>query len=141
MKEFVKLKPLAQLKPLEQIKRLGETDCGRVNHQKIVANGIEFDSKGEHDRYIELKLLEQAGQISNLECHPSYEVLPKQETPEGKQNFRPVVYTPDFRYRDKEGKEVVEEVKSEYTRYEKDYVIRRKLLFYTQGIYVEEVIK
>ena len=135
MKEFVKLKTMPQLK------RMGEVAGGKVQHQKIVANGIEFDSKAEHDRYIELKLMERAGQIRDLECHPSYEVLPKQETPPGKQNFRPVVYTPDFRYKTKDGREVVEEVKSEYTRHEKDYVIRRKLLFYTQGIYVEEVIK
>lgn len=135
------MKEYAKFKALPQLKRMGETSCGKVQHQKIVANGIEFDSKAEHDRYLELKLMERAGVISDLECHPRYEVLPKQETPSGKQNFRPVVYTPDFRYKDKNGKQIVEEVKSEYTRHEKDYIIRRKLLFFTQGIYVEEVIR
>lgn len=134
-KDFIRLKPLAQMPCF------GETASGKVPHQRIVADGIEFDSKAEHDRYIELKLMERAGRISKLECHPTYEVLPKQITPEGRQNFRPVVYTPDFRYINQDGKEIVEEVKSEYTRHEKDYVIRRKLLFFTQGIYVEEVIK
>lgn len=124
-----------------QMRGFGEKASGKVPHQRIVANGIEFDSKAEHDRYLELLLMERAGLIHDLECHPSYEVLPKQETPKGKQNFRPVVYTPDFRYKTAEGKEIVEEIKSEYTRQEKDYVIRRKLLFYTQGIYVEEIIR
>ena len=124
-----------------QMRRFGESNSGKVPHQKIVANGIEFDSKAEHDRYLELLIMQRAGLISELECHPSYEVLPKQETPKGKHNFRPVVYTPDFRYKDKDGKEIVEEVKSEYTRKEKDYVIRRKLLYFTQGIYVEEVVR
>lgn len=135
------MKEFAKFRSMPQMRRMGETAGGKVQHQKIVANGIEFDSKAEHDRYIELKLMERAGLITDLECHPRYEVLPKQETPEGKQNFRPVVYTPDFRYKTSDGREVVEEVKSEYTRHEKDYIIRRKLLYYTQGIYVEEVIK
>ena len=126
---------------MPQMSRTGEKSCGKIQHQRIIADGIEFDSKAEHDRYIELKLMQRAGLITKLECHPSYEVLPKQLTPEGKQNFRPVVYTPDFRYINSEGREIVEEIKSEYSRKEKDYIIHRKLLFYTQGIYVEELIR
>ena len=114
---------------------------GKIPHQKFKVGDLEFDSMAEHDRYIELKVMQKAGRITDLECHPSYEILPKQETPPGKQNFRAVVYTPDFRYRKADGTEVVEEVKSEYTRKEKDYIIRRKLILYTLGIYVEEVIR
>lgn len=129
------------IKARQQMRRYGEAKSGKVPHQRIVANGIEFDSKAEHDRYLELLLLERAGLISELECHPSYTILPKQETPKGCSNFRPVVYTPDFRYKDKDGRERVEEIKSEYTREEKDYVIRRKLIYYTLGIYVEELVR
>lgn len=114
---------------------------GKIPHQRIKVGDIEFDSMAEHDRYLELLVLQRSGQISNLECHPSYEILPAQQTPEGKRNFRPVVYTPDFRYKRADGSEVVEEVKSEYTRKEKDYIIRRKLILYTLGIYVEEIIR
>ncbi len=127
--------------PRQQKRRLGDKKSGKINHQVIYANGIKFDSKAEHDRYLELLLMQRAGLISDLECHPNYEILPKQETPAGKQNFRPVVYTPDFRYWDKDGNEHVEEIKSEYTRTEKDYVIRRKLIFYMLGIYVEELVR
>lgn len=134
------IKTMRVLPSLGQIPGLGEKSSGRVNHTKVRVGDLEFDSIAEHDRYLELRVMEKAGMISDLECHPSYEILPKQETPAGKPNFRPVVYTPDFRYK-RDGKEIVEEVKSEYTRHEKDYVIRRKLILYTLGIYVEEIVR
>lgn len=114
---------------------------GKIAHTKIKVGELEFDSIAEHDRYLELIAMQRAGLIQELECHPSYEVLPKQITPEGKDNFRRVVYTPDFKYKTADGREVVEEVKSEYTRLEKDYVLRRKLIYYTLGIYVEEIVR
>lgn len=123
-----------------QARRYGETKSGKIPHTKIKVGSEEFDSIAEHDRYIELLVLEKAGKISKLECHPRYEILPPQKTPEGRQNFKGVIYTPDFRYV-RDGKTVVEEVKSEYTRHEKDYVIRRKLILYTLGIYVEEIVR
>lgn len=125
---------------IKQMSRYGETKSGKIQHVKIKVGDVEFDSIAEHDRYIELLLMQKAGVISDLECHPSYEVIPKQETPEGRQNFRNVIYTPDFRYK-RDGKEIVEEVKSEFTRKEKDYVLRRKMLYFTKGIYVEEIIR
>lgn len=125
---------------MKQMNRFGETKSGKIPHVKVKVGDEEFDSIGEHDRYIELLLMQKAGIISDLECHPSYEVLPKQETPAGKQNFRNVIYTPDFRYK-RDGKEIVEEVKSVFSRKEKDYVLRRKMLYYTKGIYVEEIIR
>lgn len=48
------------------------------------------------------------------------------------------VYTADFVYRDKEGDEVVEDVKSEVTRKEADYVLRRKLMLHVWGIRILE---
>lgn len=125
---------------MKQMNRFGEKKSGKIPHVKVKVGDIEFDSIGEHDRYIELLLLQKAGVISDLECHPSYEVLPKQETPAGKQNFRNVIYTPDFRYK-RDGEVIVEEVKSVFSRKEKDYVLRRKMLYYTQGVYVEEIIR
>ena len=134
------MKSMRSIPALGQISGWGEKSTGRIKHEKVKVGDIEFDSLAEHDRYLELRVMERAGIISDLECHPKYEVLPKQETPAGKPNFKPVVYTPDFRYK-RDGKTVVEEVKSEYTRKEKDYVIRRKLILYTLGIYVEEIVR
>ena len=127
--------------PMKQISSYGEENSGKVPHTKIKIGDEVFDSVAEHDRYLELLVMQKTGQIKELECHPKYEILPKQVTPPGKQNFKPVIYTPDFRYKTADGREVVEEVKSEYTRKEKDYVIRRKLIFYTLGVYVEEIVR
>ena len=48
------------------------------------------------------------------------------------------VYTADFVYRDKDGNMVVEDVKSEITRKEADYVLRRKLMLHVWGIRIKE---
>lgn len=161
-------------------------------------NGIDFatvekyDSKKEYDRWIELQLLEKAGEISELRRQVEYELIPaKYETKKVKDKVvrkwfvpydlpcgiyecmtrkeaetfakankisykkiysneftEPVykevcimqnaVYTADFVYRDKDGKEVVEDVKSEVTRKEADYVLRRKLMLDRHGILVLE---
>ena len=131
-----------QYRAMQQMRRFGEQNCGKIPHTKVRSGEEEFDSIAEHDRWLELMVLQRAGAIRDLECHPRYEVLPAQRTPQGRQNFKPVVYTPDFRYTDAAtGRLVVEEVKSEYTRHEPAYVIRRKLLYYTHGIYVEEIVR
>lgn len=48
------------------------------------------------------------------------------------------VYTADFVYDDADGKLVVEDTKSEYTRKEKDYVLRRKLMLHVHNIKILE---
>lgn len=47
-------------------------------------------------------------------------------------------YTADFVYRDKDGNEIVEDSKSEATRKEKDYVLRRKMMLHLLGIRILE---
>ena len=118
---------------------MGENKSGKVPHQRIVANGIEFDSKAEHDRYLELLVMERAGVIKNLECHPRWEIIPAQKIP-GHRGFQAAHYTADFRYF-RDGVEHVEDVKSSYTREAQDYVLRRKLMYQVHGIYVEEVVR
>ena len=125
---------------IPQRRRWGEKKTGKVSHEKVIANGIEFDSKAEHDRYLELKVMERAGHISDLQCHPRYEIIPKQTVP-GHRAFLPAHYTADFAYKDKHGVTHVEDVKSTYTREEQDYILRRKLMWQVNHIYVEEVIK
>lgn len=48
------------------------------------------------------------------------------------------VYTADFVYYDADGNLVVEDTKSEYTRKEKDYVLRRKLMLHVHNIKILE---
>lgn len=44
------------------------------NVRKPVHDGIKFDSKREFLRYMDLKLLEKAGEIKHLEVHPKYPI-------------------------------------------------------------------
>lgn len=99
----------------------------KYGNRKITEDGITFDSLGEHRRYCELKLLLllEAGEITNLEVHPKFVLLPAFTDSEGKVH-RPITYTADFRYIEK-GITVVEDVKGFRTR---DYILREKMLLY-----------
>ena len=68
----------------------------KYHNTKTVANGIKFDSKLEAERYAQLKILERAGVIRDLELQPSFELLPSFRK-NGK-TWRKTVYKADFRY-------------------------------------------
>lgn len=131
----------------------------KLNNQKIVIDGIEFDSKKEGNRYCELKLLQRAGKISNLELQKSFELIPAQyETIETGEHYKvgakkgqpktkqvcieqSVHYIADFVYVEN-GKTIVEDVKgfrdTSSSTYAK-FVLKRKLMLYIHGIKVREV--
>ena len=48
----------------------------KYNATKTTVDDIKFDSIGESRRYSELKLLERAGAISELELQPRFELQP-----------------------------------------------------------------
>lgn len=79
--------------------------------QPTTIDGIRFASKAEARRYCELKLLEKAGEIRELELQPRYELL---AWPGRCDRTRAVVghYVADFRYRKgPTGLLVIEDVK------------------------------
>jgi hypothetical protein len=94
----------------------------------IKTNG--YDSKREAKRAEELKLMQRAGVISDLQEQVRYELVPKQS------GERAVHYVADFVYRDKAGTIVVEDVKGMKTD---AYVIKRKLMLHVHGIRISEV--
>lgn len=120
----------------------------KYNNTKVVAaNGEKFDSVKEYQRWRELRLLEIAGKISDLQRQVLFELIPSQwETYEryGKKGQRlkdgqrcvekSVVYVADFVYTH-EGKLMVEDAKGVRTA---DYVIKRKLMLYLKGIKILE---
>lgn len=63
-------------------------------------DGIRFDSGKEAKRYSELKLLERAGEISGLHCHPKFRITIDQ-VDGGEKHICDVVL--DFAYRDYRG--------------------------------------
>lgn len=53
---------------------------------------------------------------------------------------QPHYYTADFVYHDADGRQVVEDVKSSYTRKEADYILRRALMYHRYGIKIKEIV-
>lgn len=76
----------------------------KYHAQRVQADGHTFDSKAEHRRYTELLLLERAGVIRQLDVHPRFELLPKEN------GCRAIYYVGDFGY-EEDGRLVVEDVK------------------------------
>ena len=77
------------------IKRLGIGEGHRPNKYHncpTVVDGIRFDSKAEAERYGELRMLEQAGQIKGLRVHPRFCIVDKD------QNGAAMAYEADFEY-------------------------------------------
>ena len=105
--------------------------------QKVEIDGIKFDSQAEGRRFLQLKAMEQAGEIFGLETQAEYELIPAQKV--GSHKERPVKYVADFRYTTKDGNRVVEDVESAPTK-TREYIIKRKMLLFFHGIIVQEVM-
>ena len=106
----------------------------KYNNKKIEVDGITFDSRREANRYKALKLLEKAGEISNIERQKRFELIPKQTDAKGI-TVRACCYVADFVYTDKEGRQIVEDVKGMRTDV---YKIKKKLMLYVHGVTVIE---
>ena len=113
------------------------------------ADGILHPSKREAQRWDELRILGEAGEIYNLERQVKYTLIPAQyETYEryGKRGQRlkdgrrllerAITYTADFKYQNALGEIVVEDAKGMRVR---DFPLRRKLMLWVYGIRVREV--
>ena len=95
----------------------------KYNAKKTVVDGIEFDSIREADRYCELKLLEKAKEIRNLELQPRFLLQDKFRDKMGT-THRKIEYVADFMYIDKDDKKIVEDVKGMMTGV---YKLKKKL--------------
>lgn len=80
--------------------------------------------------------MERAGLISDLERQVKYVLIPAQRI-NGKVVEREVSYNADFRYIEN-GVIVVEDVKSEITRKDKAYILKRKMMLYFHGVQIKE---
>lgn len=122
----------------------------KYNNKKTEVDGILFDSKKEARRYTELRILEKAGEITDLQRQVKYTLIPEQreESEEiykqgpnkgkkkpGRVVERKVEYVADFVYT-QDGETVVEDTKGIRT---KEYVIKRKLMLYIHKIKIREI--
>jgi hypothetical protein len=112
----------------------------KYHNRKTEVNGIVFDSRHEAERWIELRYMERAGLIYELQRQVPFVLIPKQvDEVTGKVVEREAKYIADFTYRDrKTHKLVVEDTKSKATK-TKDYILKRKLLLYRHGLRIKEV--
>ena len=106
----------------------------KYGNKKVEINGIQFDSKREARRYLDLRAMEIAGQIQNLQLQVKYTLIPRQRI-DGKVVEREVNYVADFVY-EQNGKTVVEDSKGHRT---KDYILKRKMMLHFHGIQIREV--
>lgn len=122
----------------------------KYKNEKVRIEGQTFDSKREANRYLELRMLERVGAISNLKRQVKYVLIPAQREPtkeiitrgkyrgtykQGRVIERECAYIADFEYTDKEGNLIVEDCKGVRTEV---YKIKRKLMLYKYGISVKE---
>lgn len=114
----------------------------KYRNKKSTVDGIEFDSRKEANRYVQLKLMQKAGLIKDIELQKKYVLIPAQKI-NGKTVERECCYFADFVYTDvASGETIVEDVKGyrnpESAGYAK-FVIKRKLMLYVYGIRISEV--
>jgi hypothetical protein len=94
--------------------------------RKTVVDGITFDSVAEGRRYGELKMMQAAGLIKDLQLQPRFLLQEGFRSRWWPEKVRPIHVTWDFLYQEGE-RQVVEDVKSPPTRQETAYSIRRRL--------------
>ena len=113
----------------------------KYKNKKTVVNGITFDSQKEAERFRQLLLMQQAGEIIGLRLQPEFTLQEAFTTARG-ERARAIKYRADFAYNRivKVGAEirlepVVEDVKGYRT---KDYELKKKFLA-GKGIEVTEI--
>lgn len=107
----------------------------KYHNKKVQVDMYVFDSIAESRRYKELKLLEQAGEISELELQPRF-LLQEGFRKNGK-NFRKIEYIADFQYIEN-GRLVIEDVKGKETEV---FKLKRKLFEHEYPDYELKLIK
>ena len=105
--------------------------ANKYGNRRTFCDGMYFDSQREADRWIQLRLMQKAGEISDLMRQKSFELVPKND------RFRAVSYVADFVYTDcRTGAMVVEDTKGFRTDV---YKIKAKLMYHKYGIEVKEL--
>lgn len=103
----------------------------KYRNKKVMYDGIKFDSIKEKNRYQQLKLLEQGGEIEGLKLQVPFTLIDKSEY------GREIKYIADFTYI-VQGKVIVEDTKSPVSK-TPVYRLKKRLLAERYGIEIEEL--
>lgn len=98
---------------------------GKYNAQKVVIDGVKYDSKKEAARAQELMMLQRVGRISGLKFQVPFILLDPFKH-DGKTE-RAIKYVADAVYFEN-GRYIVEDTKSPATRVNRVYQMKRKML-------------
>jgi hypothetical protein len=96
----------------------------KYRNEKTVIGHVKFDSKKEARYYAELKMLEKAGVVTGLVLQPKFKICEK-IVHNGK-TLRTRYYNADFQFYEN-GKLVVVDVKSEITKKNPIYTLKKQL--------------
>lgn len=89
--------------------RTYQKSTNKYHNHIITIDKIRFASKGEAQRYIELRAMKKSGEITDFELQPVYELQPR-FTKNGVKH-REIRYLADFRVTYPDGHQVIEDVK------------------------------
>ncbi len=123
-----------------QVSILNAPKPTKFGAKKVEYDGYKFDSKREHARYCDLKVLLKSGDIADLKVHPKFEIVVNGQ--------KICSYTADFSYFEILtpfngglcSEYIVEDVKSPPTRKKRDYRLTKKLMKAVHGIEIREVL-
>lgn len=111
----------------------------KYKNKKVTVDGIDFDSIKESVRYKQLKMFERSGLIKDLKLQTKFELQPSFK--KNNKTIRAITYKADFDYLTKDGRHIVEDVKSPATAKDKTYILKKKMLLYKyQDIVFKEII-
>ena len=102
----------------------------KFRNTPTVVDGRRFDSKKEAERYSHLKIAQEAGVISDLQCQVRYDL-------HAISGHKLWTYVADFVYV-RGGELIVEDVKSPITRKQPVYVAKKRHMKLELGIEISE---
>lgn len=118
----------------------GKKRKSKYGNVRAEEDGLKFDSQKEYKRYKQLKVMERVGLIKDLQHHKVFEISPEVKFPSKKTTSRARTYEADFVYIDtKTGQTIVEDVKSEATKENAVYLLKKHLMMAIHGIEIQEV--
>jgi len=103
----------------------------KYRSKRVSYMGQEFDSKKEARRFAWLEQEERLGNIQKLEVQPRFDIIMN--------GIKVAFYKADFSYI-RDGKEIIEDVKSEITAKNPTYRLKKKLVEAQYGITISEYI-
>lgn len=109
----------------------------KYHNKKCIYKDMTFDSKKERDYYVILEMMLKNNQITDLKTQVKFELQPSFKF-KGK-TIRSINYIADFTYIDKKNKLHIIDVKSEATKKDKVYRLKKKIFQYKYNLEIEEV--